>query len=216
MNAVVQERSGTRWLIVGAGAFGRECAEWIIRQRHCADRTITFLDDVAPPGSLVAGRWLVFGPIDGNALPQTSGHHRVVVAVSSPEGRKNVVKRLGKNHTFTRFETDMVASTAKRGKGLFMCPGAAISAGAEIGTHCHMNLHAKVGHDVLLGDYCTLACDVDLMGGVRAGSEVLFGSGCRVLPGVIIGNSVVIGAGAVVMSNVPSGATVSGNPARRV
>jgi len=40
------------------------------------------------------------------------------------------------------------------------------------------------------------------------------GSGAVILPGITIGERALVGAGAVVTRNVPSGATVVGNPAR--
>ncbi len=46
------------------------------------------------------------------------------------------------------------------------------------------------------------------------GRRCLIGSGAVILPGLVIGDDVVIGAGALVTKNVPSGATVLGQPAR--
>ncbi|NLD69013.1 MAG: sugar O-acetyltransferase [Limnobacter sp.] len=49
---------------------------------------------------------------------------------------------------------------------------------------------------------------------VRIGRNVWIGSGALILPGVEIGDDALVGAGSVVTRNVPSGATVFGNPAR--
>jgi maltose O-acetyltransferase len=43
---------------------------------------------------------------------------------------------------------------------------------------------------------------------------VWIGGGAILLPGVTIGDDAVIGAGSIVTRDVPSGATVAGNPAR--
>lgn len=48
--------------------------------------------------------------------------------------------------------------------------------------------------------------------GSTIGERCLIGSGSVLLPGITIGNDVVIGAGALVTKNIPSGATVLGNP----
>ena len=50
---------------------------------------------------------------------------------------------------------------------------------------------------------------------VTIGSNVWIGSAALVLPGVTIGDDAIIGAGSVVTHDVPAGATVMGNPARR-
>jgi maltose O-acetyltransferase len=51
---------------------------------------------------------------------------------------------------------------------------------------------------------------------VRIGRDVWIGGGAIILPGVTIGAEAIIGAGSVVTRDVESGATVAGNPARRI
>jgi len=48
------------------------------------------------------------------------------------------------------------------------------------------------------------------------GRNVWIGGHAIILPGVTVGDDAVIGAGSVVTKDVPAGATVVGNPARRV
>jgi len=51
---------------------------------------------------------------------------------------------------------------------------------------------------------------------VHIGENVWIGGGAIILPGVTIGQDAIVGAGAVVTRDVPSSATVVGNPARQV
>ena len=51
---------------------------------------------------------------------------------------------------------------------------------------------------------------------VRIGANVWIGGGAIVLPGATIGDDAIIGAGSVVTHDVPAGATVAGNPARKI
>ncbi len=51
---------------------------------------------------------------------------------------------------------------------------------------------------------------------VTIGRNCWIGGGVLVLPGVTIGDDATVGAGAVVTRDVPAGATVAGNPARRL
>ena len=80
--------------------------------------------------------------------------------------------------------------------------------------------------DVEIGADCTIFHQVtivarggraDRQGGVpRIGDRVWIMPGAKVLGGITVGDDVVIGANAVVLEDVPSGATVAGNPARVV
>lgn len=50
---------------------------------------------------------------------------------------------------------------------------------------------------------------------IGIGRNVWIGGGALILPGVTIGDDAIIGAGSVVTRDVPAGATVAGNPARK-
>jgi len=77
-------------------------------------------------------------------------------------------------------------------------------------------IHVLVKH---MGHSCTLNQGVSV-GNIRGsgrpviGNNVYFGAGCRVMGGVTIGDNVVVSANSLVLSDVPSGCTVLGVPAR--
>ena len=122
------------------------------------------------------------------------------------------------------------------GDGTRVGPFVEIQRGAEIGANCKIQSHTFicdgvtiedgvfVGHGVMfvndkfpkaVGESGGLADESDwelLRTRVVAGASL--GSGAVVLGGVTIGAGATVGAGAVVVTDVESGATVKGTPAR--
>lgn len=109
-----------------------------------------------------------------------------------------------------------VASSAELGPASMIAAQAVIGPSAHIQAGVIVNHGAVVDHDCQVGAYAHIAPCVSLGGSVRVGERVLVGAGARILPGVHIGDDVVIGAGAVVLTDVPSGQTWIGSPARPV
>lgn len=100
-------------------------------------------------------------------------------------------------------------------------PGSLVAACAVVGPCAHLdsgvivNHGAVVDHDCQVGAYSHVAPLASLGGGAQVGTRVLIGAGARILPSVCIGDDAVIGAGAVVLTDVPSGQTWMGVPARQ-
>ncbi len=70
-----------------------------------------------------------------------------------------------------------------------------------------------------IGHSCTFNQGVSIMnvrgvGRATIGNNCYFGAGCKVVGAVTIGDNVVVSANSVVLTDVPSGATVLGVPAR--
>ncbi|MEP6868613.1 MAG: DapH/DapD/GlmU-related protein, partial [Novosphingobium sp.] len=78
----------------------------------------------------------------------------------------------------------------------------------------HCNLYSYVEHDCVIGDFVTFAPAVRCNGNVRIGDGAYIGSNAVIRQGITIGEGAVVGMGAVVIRDVPTGATVVGNPAR--
>ena len=77
-----------------------------------------------------------------------------------------------------------------------------------------LRLHHGVG--LVVNDGSVIGADVTLRHCVTIGDHVDFGANCVILGGVHVGDGSRIGAGSVVVRDVPPGATVAGNPARRL
>jgi len=82
-----------------------------------------------------------------------------------------------------------------------------------------VNLDCTIGHDVVIGDYATLAPGVHISGWVRLERASYLGTGATIINGLeaqplVIGEGAVVGAGACVTKSVLPGTTVVGVPAR--
>lgn len=103
-----------------------------------------------------------------------------------------------------------------------LAPGVVVSAGCvvttdvSVGAGSLLNPRSGIGHDTVVGRCCVVNPGANLSGMVRVGDGVLVGSGATVLQGLTVGRGARIGAGAVVTTDVASGVTVVGVPARPV
>lgn len=73
-----------------------------------------------------------------------------------------------------------------------------------------------VGHDTRFESYIQINPGVQIGGAVSVEEGVLIGSGSTIRRGLKIGKSSTVGSGLVVFAKVANGATVMGNPARRM
>jgi sugar O-acyltransferase (sialic acid O-acetyltransferase NeuD family) len=107
------------------------------------------------------------------------------------------------------------------GEGAVICAGNILTTNIWLHDHVQINMDCTIGHDVVMGDYATLAPGVHLSGYVHVGKRVYIGTGANIVNGtkdnpIIIGDDAVVGAGACVIRSVPSGDTVAGVPAKSI
>jgi sugar O-acyltransferase (sialic acid O-acetyltransferase NeuD family) len=146
----------------------------------------------------------------------------MVVAVGSPRQRREIATRAAA--AGVRFATLVDASVRRSrwvsvGEGTVICAGSMLTTNITIGRHVLLNLNCTVAHDVVLGDFATLAPGVQVAGNVHIRAGAFIGVGATIkngLPGdpLVIGEDAVVGAGACVVRSVPPGVTVLGVPAR--
>ncbi len=114
----------------------------------------------------------------------------------------------------------LISQIARFLTGIEIHPGATIGKGLFI----DHGMGVVIGETSILGDNVTLFQGVTLGGtgkekGKRhptIGSNVVVGTGAKVLGNIVIGDNVAIGANAVVIKDVPSNSTVVGVPGRIV
>ena len=198
-------------VIMGAGGFGREIANWAV---DAGWRVRGFLDDNPRVATDPRLRFPLLGPIS-SYQPQSDDF--LVCGLGKPALRQStsetIQNRGGKFATVVH-PSAVVAGGAELGAGVVLCPFSLISADARLGVGVAVYYHSSVDHDAVVGPWSQISGHCDVMGGAQLGAAVFLGSHAAVLPRVKVGDRAVIGAGAVVTRDVPEAATVVGVPAR--
>lgn len=112
--------------------------------------------------------------------------------------------------------TAIVAAGVPIGGGTVVFARAAVNPLARLGEQVVVNTGAVIEHHVIVEDYAVISPNATICGCARIGACAFIGAGATVLTNVTIGARAIVGAGAVVLRDVPDGATVVGNPARRI
>lgn len=108
----------------------------------------------------------------------------------------------------------ILADEIEIGRGTFAAAGVVVNVHARIGENVILNTGCTVDHDCLIGDHAHLGPGANLCGGVTVGEGTLLGVGSCALPKATIGAWTTIGAGAAVTGAIGDGVTAVGVPAR--
>ena len=208
-----------RWLIVGAGGFGRDVFSWTSGQLRATQSKfpVGFLDDA--PNSLdqfptLKERWM--GRISTYS-PQSGD--RLLMAVGDPASKLAVGEALkARGAVFASFvhPTVVIAQDVRIGVGCIICPFAVVCCNVRLGNFVSMNIGSVAGHDSIIGDGCTLSPHSDVAGKVTLKRGVFLGCQTAILPKMQIGEFARIGAGSVVINHVSPGVSMMGVPAKRI
>lgn len=213
--------SAYKFLIVGAGGFGREVygwlTDWIARSTQSNDYEISgFLDDSASALEGFTGLPPVISSIDEY---QHQGGVLLVCAIANPKIKKSIAEKMKtKGACFFSLihPTAIVGARVTLGDGVVICPNAVLSTDIAIGDFVTINVGSTVGHDAFVGSFSTISGHCDVTGGVKLAEGVFMGSHAVVAPKVSVGAYAVIGAASVAIRKVAPGVTVFGVPAKRI
>jgi UDP-perosamine 4-acetyltransferase len=142
---------------------------------------------------------------------------RVFVAVGDNQSRwklSEAVVAAGGSLVCAVSPAAVVSATADVDEGVLVMPGAVVNAHAHLERGVIVNTNAAIDHGCRIGAFSHVAPGVALAGDVAVGEGALIGIGATVVPGRSIGAWANVGAGACVVSDVASGETVVGVPAR--
>ena len=204
-------------VIIGAGGFGREVKMLIdqINEGSLQYNLLGFYDDSVQKGTVVFGLQ-VLGSVE--ELNQVTKPTAISIAIGSPKVKKDIKDKLSNPMlSFPRLIHPSVVlgiPSETIGIGAIICAGTIITVNITIGEFVILNLGCTVGHDTVIGNYCSFMPQSNIAGEVILGEAVYVGMGVGIINQVIVGNNVTLGAGSVVVKNIPSNCLAVGIPAK--
>ena len=208
-----------RLAVLGAGGHGRVIAD--TAQLGGGWSEIVFFDDSydsVRKDRLYQYGWKFSGSIT-RYFENPGDFEGVIVGIGDNVVRLALHKklvRIGVRVVSIHHPSAIVSPRASIGCGSVVVAGSVVNVGCAVGEACIINTGATVDHDCIVGAGTHVSPGVSLAGGVRIGECSWIGIGACSRQDVSIGARCMIGAGSVVVSDIPSGSTVVGNPARRV
>lgn len=202
----------TRLLIIGTGGLAREFTSHFSGQVEIAGYSGNH------PGEHEAFR-LPGAFHAADVTPATAGTDRAVVAIGSPAVKARVHAAFrSRGFTFPTLvhRSSVVSDGARLDEGVVVSPQCVVSPGVRLGALAYLNFCCGVGHDTVVGRFVQMNPGAQVGGSTLIGAGTLVGSGATILQGVRIGPRAIVGSGAVVFTRVAAGATVIGNPAKRL
>lgn len=206
--------------IFGAGGFGRE-VHFLIQQINATRQTFEFIgyfDDGKDKGTII-NNFPVLGDVnDLNLWEKDLG---IVLAIGEPITKQTIIKKI--NNTLINYPIlihpnvligDMDFNSI--GEGSIICGGNIITVNISIGKHVILNLSCTIGHDSIIGNYCSFMPTVNISGEVIIQERVFVGTGAKIINQLTIGENTIIGSGAVVAKNLPANCTAVGIPAKPI
>jgi sugar O-acyltransferase (sialic acid O-acetyltransferase NeuD family) len=206
-------------VIIGAGGSGREVLD-ILKDQNKVSVTwdiIGFIDESPDMQGKIINGYPVLGGL--NWLENQKQQPGCICSVNSCDTRKNLVKRLekiGAHFVNVIHPAAHIGDTVQMGNDIIVYAGCLLTSNITIGDHVHINFSSGIGHDVVIGPYCTVSGLVNINGYARLGEGVFVGSGATVIPNASVGNWTTIGAGAVVVKDIPAKVVAVGVPAKPI
>lgn len=212
--------------IIGAGGFGREVAPlarrqlpvWLGQEPGSAELVFVVEDQYPIKQDRVNGHRVVHL---SEFLAADAEKRKYNIAIGDSATRERIAGSIPRDIA-TPFsivaENHVSLDENEIGEGSIFCSFTHITSNAKIGKFFHCNIYSYVAHDVVIGDYVTLAPGVKINGHVKIEDHAYIGTGVVIRDGtekpIVIGRGAVVGMGAVVTKSVEPGAVVLGNPAR--
>jgi sugar O-acyltransferase (sialic acid O-acetyltransferase NeuD family) len=205
-------------IIFGAGSLGAMALDIFNRNEVVV---YAFLDDNDKLHNTEIGEVVVMGATDDEGFTKLIGKKcEAFVALEETSLRENVVEMLHNRRSVQPInaihDTAVVSAMADIEHGNLIAARVVINARAKVGSHNVIQTGVIIDADAQIDDFVQIGSGSIIGSSVKIGEKAFIGAGVTVVSGVTIGKKARVGAGSVVVENVAAGATVFGNPAKKV
>ncbi|MEW5958495.1 MAG: acetyltransferase [Chloroflexota bacterium] len=203
-------------LILGAGDHAQVVVDALLQGLKQGQdiKPIGYLDDNP---RLIGERYLGLPVLGTIAQRHQFEYDAVIVAIGENATRARIFQTLKEeSEQFVNavHPAATLAPGVKLGVGVMIMAGVVVNVGSTIADNVILNTSCSMDHHGQIGSHAHLGPGVHLGGRVTVGEGTLLGVGTVVIPGQHIGNWSIIGAGSCVISNIPTGVTAVGVPAK--
>ena len=205
-------------IIVGASGFGRELLAVIesINREKPTWNILGFIDDNLKALEGFDIPYHVLGTICDWQPKETEMYALAIAAPRTKEKLVPALKNRGAKFATIIAPTSSIGDRTKLGEGVVMFGDVGISVDVTIGNFVFFNALDGIGHDAVIGDYCTFGPKVCISGHTTIGTCVNVGALASTFPGVEVGDYATIGMNSAVIRKVRAGKTVMGVPAKSI
>ncbi len=203
-------------VVVGAGGFGREVIE-IFKDQNKLEKKWNILGFIDKNKKLYGkniNNFQVLGGLDWFIKNNDVG---CVCAIGEPDAKRRTILKLKSMNVkfYNAIHPSVIMSEfVKLGEGIIICAGSILTVNIDIGNHVIININTTIGHDTIIGDYCSIMPTVKINGNNHLHEGTYIGTGATFIQQVSVGAGSTIGAGAVVVKDVPKNVVAVGIPAK--
>lgn len=200
--------------IYGFGGFGREI-EMLINQINDHKKEweiIGYFDDDSNKKSSK-----IIGNID--LLNNYDEQINVVLAIGNSNIRERIYNKItNKNVIYPTLIHPSVKikkyQNVSISEGCLICANTIITTDITINKFAVINICCTIGHDAIIGNFCSFMPSVNISGETIINDSVYMGTNSVIINDKTIGKNSIIGAGAVVVNNIPENSLAVGTPAK--
>lgn len=202
--------------IIGAGGQAKEVYQSIVAQGS----TDTVDGFYVEPEYLIDSATLYDLPIRSLEDLDTE-KHLIHIAIGDMDFRSRLflsLKEFGFIFANIIDPSARISNADIRGTGVYIAPGAILTADVKIGDSVIINTGAIISHDCEIENFCNISPGAILCGNVRIGEKTLIGAGSVIREKIWIRDNVILGMGSIVTKNIldPGTYIIQGNSTKKI